>query len=185
MRRRTCLLLGAVAVVTLAGCGGGADAGATDVSVVEYKAGERPAAPEIGGELLDGSDYELADALGDVVVVNVWGSWCGPCRAETADLEKVHQATRDLGVSFVGIDIRDNRDSAIAFMEGRVTYPSIFDPGGRLLLGFDELPPIAGPPATLVVDREGRAAALIRRQLGRAELQQMVTRIANEAPGDG
>jgi thiol-disulfide isomerase/thioredoxin len=151
----------------------------------EYPIGDRPPAPPIAGELLDGEPFDLVDLRGDVVVVNIWGSWCGPCRAETEDLEAVYQATREQGVSFVGIDIRDDRDKAIRFMEGRTTYPSIFDPAFEIGLGFRDPPPPAGPPATLVVDRAGDVAAAIYRPVGPVELESIVTRVASEDPPSG
>lgn len=146
----------------------------------EYPAGDRPAAPPIAGELIDGGELDIADLRGDVVVVNVWGSWCGPCRAETPDLEAVYQATQELGVSFVGINIRDQRDHAVAFTAGRMTYPSIFDPAFEIGLGFRDPPAPPGPPATLVVDRNGDVAVAIYRPVGRTELEQAVTRVAAE-----
>lgn len=151
----------------------------------EYPAGERPAAPPIAGERLDGGELDVADLRGDVVVVNVWGSWCTPCRAETADLEAVYQATEQLGVSFVGINIRDQRDHAVSFTAGRMSYPSIFDPPFATGLGFRDPPAPVGPPATLVIDRNGDVAVAIYRQLGRTELEQAVTRVAAEDPPDG
>jgi thiol-disulfide isomerase/thioredoxin len=185
LRRRSLLLGAAAAVVAVAGCERGGRDGAADVSVLEYPPGHRPAAPRISGTLLSGGGYDVADARGDVVVVNVWASWCGPCRAETADLERVHRATTGTGISFVGLNIRDVRDQATSFVAGRVSYPNIFDPAGRLLLGFTDLPPIPGPPATLIIDRAGDVATVIRRPVGRAELQQLVERIATEGAGGG
>jgi thiol-disulfide isomerase/thioredoxin len=151
----------------------------------EYPLGQRPPAPEIAGETLDGGRLALADLRGDVVVINIWASWCVACRGETADLEVVHQATRELGVSFVGLNIRDSRDKAISFLRGRVTYPSIFDPASVNALAFTDPPPPLGPPATLVVDRNGDVAAAIYRVVGPVELEAVVTRIAAEAPVNG
>jgi thiol-disulfide isomerase/thioredoxin len=152
----------------------------------EYPLGERPAAPPIAGELLEGGRLDLADLRGDVVVVNVWASWCGPCRAETDDLESVYQATQANGVSFVGINIRDERDKARSFLADRVTYPSIFDPPFQIGLGFREPPAPVGPPATLVIDRTGRVAAAYYRPVGPVELELAVRRVAaEEAPAGG
>jgi thiol-disulfide isomerase/thioredoxin len=152
----------------------------------EYPVGDRPAAPPIAGERLDGGELDVADLRGDVVVVNVWASWCTPCRVETADLEAVYQATKQLGVSFVGINIEDERDKAISFLAGRVSYPSIFDRPFEIGLGFRDPPAPLGPPATLVIDRDGEVAVAIYRQLGRTELEQAVLRVAaEENPGDG
>ena len=61
-------------------------------------------------------------------MLNFWGSWCAPCRAEADDLEATYQATKASGVTFLGINVQDSRDKALAFEEGRVTYPSLFDP---------------------------------------------------------
>src|SRR5690606_13320822 len=145
----------------------------------------RPALPPIEGETLDGAHLDLADLRGDVVVINVWASWCPPCRAETGDLEAVHQATRTLGVSFVGINVEDQRDKATSFLAGRVTYPSSSAPGSRYARGFTAPPAPVGLPGTLVVDRDGGIAAAIYRQVGRAELEAIVTRLAAEEPADG
>jgi thiol-disulfide isomerase/thioredoxin len=180
----TAVVLAAVATVAILNW---RDSGAeAPVTMREYPAGDRPAAPPIAGELLDGSELDVADLRGDVVVVNVWASWCGPCRVETADLEAVYQATGELGVSFVGINIEDDRDRAVAFASGRMTYPSIFDHPFEIGLGFRDPPAPLGPPATLVIDRDGGVAVAIYRQLGRTELEQAVRRVAaEENPPDG
>jgi thiol-disulfide isomerase/thioredoxin len=188
-RPRKLVLLGVLVVLTAASAvavatwRGGDDDGSPTLR--EYPVGDRPTAPTIAGELLDGEPFDLADLRGDVVVVNIWGSWCGPCRAETEDLEAVYQATREQGVSFVGIDIRDDRDKAIRFMEGRASYPSIFDPAFEIGLGFQDPPPPVGPPATLVIDRAGDVAATVYRVVGPVELESIVTRVASEDPADG
>ncbi|HEU4425754.1 MAG TPA: TlpA disulfide reductase family protein [Pilimelia sp.] len=160
----------------LAGCGEDGTAAAT--ANVEYAPADRTTAPTVTGELLDGGRYDLASARGTVVVVNFWGSWCPPCRAEIGDLEATYQATKAKGVSFLGINIRDDRDKARAFQAGRVSYPSLFDPQSRLALAFD-VPPNA-IPATIVLDRVGRVAVVIRRAVLRADLEPIIARVAAE-----
>jgi thiol-disulfide isomerase/thioredoxin len=186
--RRAAAVVVAV-VVLIAGAVGYAawdrDQPAADPTLREYPAGQRPPLPPIRGETLAGGDLDLTELRGDVVVINVWASWCPPCRAETDDLERVHQATRAQGVSFVGINVQDERDKAVSFMAGRVSYPSIFDPGGRYALGFTDPPAPVGLPGTLVVDRDGGIAAAIYRVVGPVELQGIVSRVAAEAPARG
>ncbi|MFB7462254.1 TlpA disulfide reductase family protein [Streptomyces sp. NPDC056224] len=80
-------------------------------TVVESAA--RPTAPVLAGEDLDGKPVGLTGFRGQVVVLNVWGSWCGPCRAEADDLERLSEQTRAEGVRFLGINVRD-RDRAAA-----------------------------------------------------------------------
>ncbi|WP_197518198.1 TlpA disulfide reductase family protein [Mycobacterium intermedium] len=98
----------------------------------------RPA-PLSGPDLTDPArTVSLDDFAGRVVVINVWGQWCGPCRAEVTQLQRVYDATRDTGVSFLGIDVRDNnRAAAQDFVADRhVTFPSIYDPAMRTLIAF-------------------------------------------------
>ncbi|HLU43636.1 MAG TPA: TlpA disulfide reductase family protein [Natronosporangium sp.] len=173
-----------IGVMTWSGGGGTVNT----ATLREWPVGARPAAPPIAGPLLEGDgDLDVAELRGNVVVVNVWGSWCGPCRAETQDLEQVYQETRELGVSFVGINIRDrDRDRAIQFTRGRMSYPSIYDPGFANGLGFHEPPAPLGPPATLVIDRDGNVAAAFYRVVGKVELAHLVKQVAaEEAPPDG
>lgn len=168
MRRRSFLAALAVAPL-LAACSAGEGPvvdddtigfQAGDGSVVIIPAGERQAAPELRGETLDGEELSTADHAGQLVVLNVWGSWCAPCRAEAPALVEVAKQLPE--VSFIGINTRDaDRAPAQAFVRSfEVPYPNLFDPKGRLLLGFGQLPPKA-IPSTLVIDEEGRIAARI------------------------
>ncbi|WP_320067393.1 TlpA disulfide reductase family protein [Micromonospora sp. RTGN7] len=179
-------IVGLLAAVTttaaLAGCSSGSqeERCANTDGVIECAPDQRSAAPKLAGELLTGGSYDVTNDRGQVVVVNFWGSWCAPCRAEADDLEATYQATKASGVTFLGINVQDNRDKAIAFEEGRVTYPSIFDPPSRLALGFDISPTTI--PATVVLDRDGKVAVVIRSAVTQERLRPVVERIAAEQP---
>ncbi|MEV1056319.1 TlpA family protein disulfide reductase [Micromonospora chalcea] len=182
-RRLAAALLAAVTAGTaLVGCSSGNQESrcAADGSVVTCAPDQRSKTPKVSGELLTGGGYDISRDRGQVVVVNFWGSWCAPCRAEADDLEDTYQATKGSGVTFLGINVQDSKDKALAFEEGRVTYPSIFDPASRQALNFD-IPPNT-TPATVVLDREGRIAVVIRRAVTRDELRPIVEKIAAESP---
>lgn len=142
---------------------------------------ERVLAPEVTGTLLDGSEFRLTDWAGKVVVINFWGSWCGPCRVEAPELRAVYEATRASGVEFLGVDVRDQRQLASAFEQRfGIEYPSIFDPRGEVALLFQNVPTNA-IPTTLVIDRAGRVASVFPRPLREEDLLPVVTALAEEA----
>lgn len=178
-RRLAALALTVVATLALAACTGDNGDSGTAGDVLRFAPDKRSAAPEVSGELLDGGSYDLAQHKGSVIVINFWASWCAPCRLEAAGLETVHKATSADGVKFVGIDSRDDRDKAAAFVSERNSYPSIFDPAGRLALRFTDVPPIT-IPSTLVIDRQGRIAAVLRKAVSADELSAIVQEITAE-----
>ncbi|MEU8152508.1 TlpA disulfide reductase family protein [Micromonospora sp. NPDC048986] len=182
-RRWTAGLLATVAAVALVGCtsGGSGEKDCTsDGLTITCAPEQRSKTPKVIGELLTGGQYDVSQARGQVVVVNFWGSWCAPCRAEADDLEDTYQATKASGVTFLGVNVQDSKDKAIAFEQGRATYPSIFDPSSRQALNFD-IPPNS-TPATVVLDRDGRIAVVIRRAVTKDELLPIVERVAAEKP---
>ncbi len=142
--------------------------------------------PVAGPELMDPARaVSVDDFAGRVVVINVWGQWCAPCRAEVAQLQQVYNATRADGVTLLGIDVRDNnRQAAQDFVKDRnVTFPSIYDPAMRTMIAFGGKYPTTVIPSTLVLDRQHRVAAVFLRELLAADLQPVVQRIASEPVG--
>lgn len=193
------VLLASAGILALAGCSTGDDAvaqggtfefvapgGKTDITYDPPADRGRPG-PLSGPDLLDpAKTLSLDDFAGQVVVVNVWGQWCGPCRTEISQLEQVYQATRAKGVAFLGIDVRDsNRDAAVDFVKDRgVTFPSIYDPPMRTMIAFGGKYPTTVIPSTVVLDREHRVAAVFLRELLADDLRPVVERLAAEpAPG--
>ncbi|MFF9136729.1 TlpA family protein disulfide reductase [Streptomyces albogriseolus] len=161
-----------------------AAASSTQEGLTQYPAGKRSAAPMLSGETITGDRLNLADLRGRVIVLNVWGSWCAPCRAEAPDLKKVSEETRDLGVRFVGIDTRDNDAAAKAFERNYgITYPSFRDPDGKLLLGFNGRIPLSAVPSTVIIDRDGRIAARIIGPTTYTTLSELLKDLAAEKAG--
>ncbi|MFF3072677.1 TlpA disulfide reductase family protein [Kitasatospora sp. NPDC057936] len=162
----------AAAALVLTGCSSSGSSSSGDgqlgfvtvkgTNVSKAEAGHREDAPDIAGETLEGNQVKLSDYRGKVVVLNVWGSWCGPCRGEADDLERVWQKYKDQGVQFLGVNTRDTeKANALRFeQEKGVTYPSIFDPAGTQLIKFPKgsLNP-QSIPTTLIIDRDGKLAA--------------------------
>ncbi len=181
MRRRSLLALPVGAV--LAACGTTAsDSGYVtgDGTVTLIPPDKRPVAPVLTGSDLDGATLTTASSAGRVLVLNVWGSWCAPCRKEAADLQAAATETSSLA-AFVGINTRDP-DPAQAKAFNRtfaVTYPSFYDPAGALVLQLSGQVPPNGIPATLVVDTLGRVAARIIGATTKLTLVSVITDVAN------
>jgi thiol-disulfide isomerase/thioredoxin len=176
------------------GCTGGKDAvaqngsfqfvapgGKTDIRYDPPERRGRPG-PVTGPDLMEPArTLSLDDVTGKVVVINVWGQWCGPCRTEVSQLQKVYDADRADGVALLGIDVRDNRQAAQDFITDRhVTFPSIYDPAMRTMIAFGGKYPTTVIPSTLVLDRRHRVAAVFLRELLAEDLLPVVRRLAAE-----
>ncbi len=149
--------------------------GVSGVTIANYRAvaqaDDRPA-PGFQKLALDGGGLiRLSDFAGDVVVLNFWATWCGPCRREASGLESTWESYRGRGVRFLGVDYRDDHAAAMAWeREFGTTYPSVSDPAGELAFDYQ----LIGLPTTFLISREGRIvyrfvgytdAAILRRAL--------------------
>ncbi|MFF7389986.1 TlpA family protein disulfide reductase [Streptomyces scabiei] len=192
-RSRAALLsAGAAALaLTLSACaGGGIEGGGGQTGfitgsdgIATVEKGDRDTAPDLSGKTIDGKQLDLSAYQGKIIVLNVWGSWCAPCRAEAPNLAKVSEDLADQGVQFVGINTRDTSTRpAIAFeKQYEVEYPSLYDPTGKLLLRFEKgslNPQLI--PSTLVIDRDGKLAARTQQALSEEKLRKMLDPILAE-----
>lgn len=159
------------AVLALTGCAGGTEVEAGgeddrfisgDGSATVFETGERDPAPDVTGSTFDGDELSLSDYQGEILVLNVWASWCGPCRSEQPVLDEVHEEYADLGVDFLGVNIKDNQTAAEAYTADKgVVYPSLYDQPGEIPQAFRDTVPPRAIPSTLVIDPDGAIAARV------------------------
>jgi thiol-disulfide isomerase/thioredoxin len=173
-------------VLLVAGWAGGGKGDVTEVdgstSAVLYTAGHRPTAPDFSGTTLTGSKLSFSSYRGKVVVLNFWGSWCVPCRAEASTLAAVAALYRSSGVAFLGVDVRDTKASALAFTRSfGISYPSVTDPSSSITLDFTSVVPIAGTPTTLVIDRTGHIAGAVFGSATYPELTTILAKVTGKA----
>jgi thiol-disulfide isomerase/thioredoxin len=190
MRRLAAVLLG---TVLLAGCATGD--GAVDVanggefrfvaatpSGEAIPEGDRAAAPEFSGTLLEtGDEWTSAELAGQVAVLNFWGSWCAPCRVETPQFSEVAAELADAGVQFLGINVKEPSEQfALAFIDRfDIAFPSLHDPRGEVALAFRDYPANA-VPSTIVLDPEGRVAAVYTGEVSQEDLRRVIDRVLEE-----
>ena len=180
-----------VATVVLAGCSGAPRAepssggfvqGEYGITVVPV--GERVAAPDLSGETLSGEQLSMADFAGKTVLVNVWGSWCVPCREEVDDLVAARRELPTGSVAFLGINIRDNRAAAQAFEDRYgVTWPSLYDPTSSVLLAFRDSLAASAVPTTYIIDADGQVAARMLNKQTASTFVDVVTDVQDDADG--
>ncbi|HEY6800137.1 MAG TPA: TlpA disulfide reductase family protein [Agromyces sp.] len=181
------IALAAASALVLTGCtsdplaeqfreGSGKNYIAGDGTISEFAEPQRGETIEFSGETTDGGTFDSADVLGDVTVVNFWYAGCAPCRAEAPILDDVSQEFEGDGVSFVGVNVRDQPGTAASFEEAYgVTYPSILDvESGTAQLAFAGPVPPAAVPTTIVLDQEGRVAARVLGQLTEASILESI-----------
>jgi thiol-disulfide isomerase/thioredoxin len=194
MLRRTALRVaaGLAAMLVLAACtttgvdeqtGVSGQAGYPSVqgNLTRIPPDQRTELPAVSGPAL-GSNKTIStqDYRGKIVVINVWGSWCPPCRREAPDLQAASVETKNIA-QFIGITSKDYDPApAEAFVRSfKITYPSIYDPTGKVLLAFaGELPPSA-IPSTMIIDQHGRLAVRVLSEVTKITLVDMINDVAD------
>jgi len=180
--KRALYLLALTPLLLLSACSGGGTSSPNENAFVSgdgvaiyVKPAERKLAPKIEGETLDGKTFSSTQKI---IVLNVWASWCSPCRAEAPLLEDF--ATKRSEIQFVGLLTRDNLTSAASFVKRfNITYPTLID--DALLAGFKgSLVPNA-IPTTIIIDAHGKVAVRISGQVTYALLDSMITKVVRDA----
>ena len=170
-----------VLAFALTACGGGGSSTAEesfvsgDGSTTFIKISDRKIAPAITGMTLSGDNYTYKKDR--IAVVNVWASWCSPCRAEAPTL--VALANKYTDVAFIGILTRDNPANAEAFERRfNIPYPTVID--DSILLGFKGSLPANAIPTTVILDKSGFVAARISGVVTVASLSKLIEKVAAE-----
>jgi len=172
----------------LVGCGSPNSTGTTsetsfvagDGTMILIKKADRTDQVKLAGQTLDNEPLDIQTYLGKVVVVNVWASWCGPCRSEAVELANVSKEFLNSGVQFVGLNTRDGLAAARAFNKRFDTgYPSIQDKNGTLTLAFGALGP-AATPTTIVLDQEGRVAGRVLGPVTESQLRLLINAVLED-----
>ena len=141
-----------------------------------YAAGHQPLAPDFTATSLTGTPIKMSSYRGKVLVLNFWGSWCPPCRNEAPMLEVLQQLYGSKGVSFLGDDVADTPQNALAFDSSvHMTYPSVNDPGYAIVQDFSQVVPVSDTPTTVVIDRTGHVAGLVLGTVTYAEMTKLLS----------
>ncbi|MFJ6937258.1 TlpA family protein disulfide reductase [Streptomyces sp. NPDC101132] len=186
----TAVTLAGGLTLTACGDGSGGSSGSGGTNYVQGSGGiqtvaraERQPAPKLDGETVAGDRLDVSSLKGKVVVLNVWGSWCPPCRAEAPHFAKVSKELKDKGVEFVGLNTRDSsKQPAVEFEKNfGITYPSLYDPIGKLILRFPKgtLNP-QSIPSTIVLDKDGKIAARSLLAVNEEQLRKMIDPVLAE-----
>jgi thiol-disulfide isomerase/thioredoxin len=187
------VMLVASFVITLAGCtsdplaeqyraGDNKNYIAGDGTVTEFAKESRPGFESWAGETESGLMLSSEALEGTVVVMNWWYAACAPCRAEAPDLAALSEEFADQGVQFVGVNVRDTAETALAFdRRFNITFPSVLDAqSGAVSLAFTGVVSPQAVPTTLVIDKEGKVSARILGRIDASILRTLIQTVVNE-----
>jgi thiol-disulfide isomerase/thioredoxin len=167
------LLAGALAVTFLTQGSTSSSDETVDGNTVVYNAGHQPRVPDFTATSLTGATIKMSSYRGKVLVLNFWGSWCPPCRSEGPTLAVLSQQYGSKGVDFLGDDVSDTPENALAFTRSvGITYPSINDPGYVVVQDFSQATPVSETPTTVVIDAAGHVVGMV---LGQTSYGEMTT----------
>jgi len=155
---------------------------AGDGTVTEFAVDSRPGFDSFSGVTESGAMLDSSALAGSVVVMNWWYSACAPCRAEAADLAALHEEFSDQEVQFLGVNVRDSAETALAFDRNfNIGFPSIMDAqSGAASLAFTGVVSPQAVPTTIVIDRDGRVASRILGRIDPSILRTLIQSVVNE-----
>jgi peroxiredoxin len=149
-------------------------------SVIE--AAKRKQAGPVTGTLLAGGPYRLSDDRGKVVVLNYFASWCPPCQSETPQFDSIYRQRKSSGVQFIGMDVKDpSKGAAQSWIKDKgVTFPVVYDEAAKTAIQLGDVP-MAALPSTVVIDKQGRVAAVYVGSVLPADLTPALDELIEEA----
>ncbi len=155
---------------------------AGDGTVTEFDSTQRPTFLPFSGETESGLKLDSSALEGQVVVMNWWYSSCAPCRAEAPDLQALYEDFKDQGVQFVGVNVRDTAETALAFdRKFGISFPSIMDAQtGAVSLAFQGVVSPQAVPTTLVIDKEGKVSSRILGRIDPSILRTLIETVVAE-----
>ena len=192
------VLAAAAVALPLAGCSQDADNAQNAVAtggnfefitpggekVINYEESERKPLRTFSGEDVRDTDktISLEDYDGEIVVLNSWGQWCAPCRAEADDLQEIHSELQKRKIGTVlGINVRDyNPQVSNDFLEDNgLKYPSIYDPPFKTAAALGGVP-TSVVPTTIVLDKQHRPATVFLRSITAKDVMDVVDKLEKE-----
>jgi peroxiredoxin len=186
-RRTLALLVAIVVLFAMTACSRGQSAHAPFQFVHQTKKGDlipiadRKLAGPLHGTLMAGTPFQLSSDVGQVVVLNYFAHWCGPCQTETPQLDANYRQRAGTGVTFVGVDAKDSPQSAARswIHDKGITFPVLYDPTARTALELGGVP-IVALPATVLIDKHGKVAAVYQAVLEPADINPLLDQMKSE-----
>ena len=146
MSLRQCLLTSIVAIAL---------SFASVAAIAKPTSGEK--SPDFTLKSRDGGNIKLSEQRGNIVLVNFWASWCGPCREELPAFEELYQEYQDMGVEILAVNVDDEAEKANVLLQDiEVSFPVLFDTSGEVSQLYD----VSAMPTTVLVDRDGNVRLL-------------------------